>query len=768
MSFRPVLPYSGSDGWGYLKDTLGTQRAAYDAAIPTLEQIDLAAFRARIAATDTAAKLADDAPLWRVALEAFGLGDARPTRAFLEKTLNTSTKGAGAEARFADARWFALAQAFGYGDGTAKTGEAGFADTVVARWRIMGFEKAVGAADPAMRQALAFDRAAASLAAGKFPQADGWARAEADPAIRSVLKQALGLGSAFDLAAPQERAAMLRDGMAKLGGGAKVDGFADAALRDTALKAFFEAAKRPASVGGPVGRVGEGLAGWRALQGSLSVRRDAFARTADADPGLKRFVARVGAVESAEDFVRDAEMVEVALEAFGLSRAAPTAAFLRQVLESDPDNAASFAGRQADPRWREMAAVFGFGAGSGAKVAEFGFAEDFAARWRIAAFEEAAGAQDDDLRMALIADRTLAALAGAGLDADEGWRRALASPTLAHVIGRGLGLGEEFATLGREAQVERAQAAAKTLTGAEGLEGFAQAGARDRLARAFLSADPTAERPRGVGQPVLPLGGMAGWAYLKRTLATQQESFAQSVAVRRETDYFRETIGRIGSAKELVADRRLLTVALDAYGLGDEIGKRAFIEKALTEGTENPRALAARLSDPRYRAFVKDFGFGDAQGAQTGRDGFADAVLARHRVRSFEKAVGESNESMRLALNFDREIATLARSGSSEQALWFRVLGEPPLRKVLEGAFNLPAEFSQIPVDRQAEVLKARTRRTLGGGFATFADPAKRETALRRFLVREELGQTTAGAASRFTALSMLQAIPSASLNRRV
>jgi hypothetical protein len=767
MSFRPILPYSGSDGWGYLKGTLDSQRAAYAADIPVLERIDLEAFRQRIATTDTADKIADDAALYRVAMEAFGLGDARPTRAFLVKTLNTPTTGADAAARFTDARWFALAQAFGYGDGTPRVGEAGFADEIVARWRITGFERAVGAADPAMRKALAFDRAATSLAAAGFEEAEGWAQAVADPAVRLVLKQALGLGAAFDLAAAAKQADMLRGGMAKLGVDT-VDDLSDPALRDTALKAFFDDAKRPAPASGPVGRVGEGLAGWRALQGNLTARRDAFARTADADPGLKRFMAKVGAVETAADFVKDAEMAEVALEAFGLSRAAPTADFLRRVLESDPDSATSFAARQEDPRWREMAAVFGFGAQSGAKVAEFGFAEDFAARWRIAAFEEAAGAQDDDLRVALVADRTLATLAEAGLDADEAWEKALANPTLAYAIGRGLDLGDDFAALGRAAQVERAQAAAKKLTGSEGLEGFARDSARDRLVRGFLAADPTEERPRGLGQPVLPLTGVAGWAYLKRTLASQRESYAQSSAVRRETDYFREKIGTIGSAKELVADRRLLAVALDAYGLGDEIDKRAFIEKALTEGTENPSALAARLSDQRYRAFVKDFGFGDAQGAQTGRDGFADAVLARHRVRSFEKAVGETDESMRLALNFDREMASLSASGVSDQAGWFRVLGEPPLRKVLEGAFNLPAEFSQIPVERQVDVLKARTRRALGGGFESFADPAKRETTLRRFLVREDLGQSTVANSARLTALSMLQAIPRASLNRRV
>jgi hypothetical protein len=769
VTWRPILPYSGSDGWGYLKATLSGQRAEHDRQTPPLQQIDVEAFRLRAAATTTAEALADDPRLLRVALGAFGLGEARPTRAFTVKMLTTPTQGPDAAKAFADPRWFALAQAFGYGDGAApRVTEPGFADGVIARWRIMGFEKSVGAADPDMRRALAFDRAAASLSAGGFAQAEGWARAEADPAVGRVLARALGMGSDFDLAPPAKRADMLRAGFETLGAGATVDALGSEAVRDRVLKGFFDAARRPAAPSVGPERLGEGLAGWRALQGSVALRRDAFARTADADPDLRRFVGTIADVETAADLAADDGLAAVALEAFGLSRAAPTDAFLTAVLNSDPDDPASFAARQGDPRWREMAAVFGFGAGSGARTAEFGFAEDFAARWRIAAFEEAAGARDDDLRVGLVVDRTLATLAAAGLSAREGWGRALDHPTLAHAIGRGLDLGDDFATLGREARIDRAQAAAKTRFGSDRVDAFAGAAARDRLVRAFIAADPTEDRPKGLGAPVLPLSGVAGWAYLKRTLATQQESYANSVGVRRETDYFRAKIGSVRSAEDLVSDRRLLAVALDAFGMGDEIDKRAFVRRALEGGTEAPGALAARMSDQRYRALVSAFGFGDAKGAQTGRDGFADEILSRHRVRSFEKAVGEADENLRLALNFDRDMGALARSGLREDAAWFRVLGDQPVRRVLERAYGLPAAFSQIDVERQAETLRARTRQSFGGGVAAFADPQARETAIRRFLVREAVGEAGQANFRSLSALTMLQSNPVRSLNRRV
>ena len=56
--------------------------------------------------------------------------------------------------------------------------------------------------------------------------------------------------------------------------------------------------------------------------------------------------------------------------------------------------------------------------------------------------------------------------------------------------------------------------------------------------------------------------------------------------------------GRIASAEALVKDRRLLTVALGAFGLDGEIDKKFFIRKVLEGGTEASDSLANRPYDP--------------------------------------------------------------------------------------------------------------------------------------------------------------------------
>jgi hypothetical protein len=231
-------------------------------------------------------------------------------------------------------------------------------------------------------------------------------------------------------------------------------------------------------------------------------------------------------------------------------------------------------------------------------------------------------------------------------------------------------------------------------------------------------------------------------------------------------DYFRANIGQIESAEALVADRRLLAVALEAFGMGQEIDKRAFVEKALREGSENPRAMAVRMSDPRWREMAAAFGFGDGRGAQTAADGFSEGILARYKVRAFETAVGNVDESMRLALNFDRTMQGYAAQGTSETAAWYRVLGDVPLRTVLESALGLPKEFANVDIDQQVGVVRERAARLFGdSSIKAFGEAANREDLIRRFLVRESMGETGGAAARGLTALTLLQSMPRSGLN---
>ncbi|MFQ5624007.1 MAG: DUF1217 domain-containing protein [Paracoccaceae bacterium] len=262
-------------------------------------------------------------------------------------------------------------------------------------------------------------------------------------------------------------------------------------------------------------------------------------------------------------------------------------------------------------------------------------------------------------------------------------------------------------------------------------------------------------------QPVVPLPGIAGWRFLERTRAVQTAAFERSPEIRRDTDHFVDNLGSVSSAADLVSDRRLLKVALGAFGLDDDLGKRAFVRKVLEEGTDDPKSFANRLVDARYRAFAAAFGFGNASWAGTDSPGFAAEMAARYRTRQFETAIGASEPSMRLALGFSREIGEFAAAGDPDGAAWFQIMGTPPLRRVFEKAYNLPRDIGALDIDRQRELFRQKTRELFGASsLAVFGDSGKVDEFLRRFLAREQVDAGAGALAPGAAALRLLRAGP--------
>jgi hypothetical protein len=238
-------------------------------------------------------------------------------------------------------------------------------------------------------------------------------------------------------------------------------------------------------------------------------------------------------------------------------------------------------------------------------------------------------------------------------------------------------------------------------------------------------------------QPVIPQSGLAGWRFLQRTFDSQTMAFEKTPSLARDTAYFEARIGSINTAQELVQDRRLLRVALGAFGLQQDIDSRFFIRKVLEGGVLDQGSLANRLGDDRYRELSRAFGFGDFPVPSTRLSDFGKRITTLYRRQQFEFAVGQQNEPMRLALNATRDLPGLAASGDSETTKWFKIMGRPPLRAVFETALGLPRSFGSL--DQQLGVFRERTRSQLGiADLSELADPGQLDKLLQRYLLRAE------------------------------
>ena len=263
-------------------------------------------------------------------------------------------------------------------------------------------------------------------------------------------------------------------------------------------------------------------------------------------------------------------------------------------------------------------------------------------------------------------------------------------------------------------------------------------------------------------QPVIGLGGYAGWLVLQRTEVRQREIFEESATIQRDTDYFRENIQNALTAEDLVSDRRLLSVALGAFSLDEEINKQAFVQKILEDGTETSTAFARRLGEPRFLAFAQAFGYGNADGgAKVLLDSFREDIIARYKVQTFDRAVGEVDGDARLALNFRREIPDLMTEDVAEETNWYRIMGQQPLREVIATALNIPSEASQLDIEQQQEIFAERASRVFGDSNPTiFKSPEVLDDALRRFFLVRQAQSGPSALTTGVAALTLLQSSP--------
>lgn len=258
-------------------------------------------------------------------------------------------------------------------------------------------------------------------------------------------------------------------------------------------------------------------------------------------------------------------------------------------------------------------------------------------------------------------------------------------------------------------------------------------------------------------QPVLISSGLVGWQFLQRTYDQQLSAFSESTLLKRNTDHFAEKIASVTTAEDLVSDRQLLTVALGAFGLSDDIDNKFFVQKMLSDGTTADDALANRFTDSRYREFSEAFGLGPGEIRGALKPGFVDDIIAKFQANSFEVETGNQDETMRIALYAERTLPDVVQSEGSDASKWFSIMGQPPLRSLFETALGLPDAFGQVDIDQQLKVFQERSERILGvSDPAEFADEETLDRLVTTYLARSQLESFGTGASGASIALTLL------------
>jgi hypothetical protein len=242
-------------------------------------------------------------------------------------------------------------------------------------------------------------------------------------------------------------------------------------------------------------------------------------------------------------------------------------------------------------------------------------------------------------------------------------------------------------------------------------------------------------------KPFIVGTGLSAWSTLQSTLARQKDTFNKRPDISNQIKIFESEMQEINNPETLVNKWTSLNVALGAFDLSEDVNNGFFIQRILEEGSTETSALANRLQDNRYRQLAQNFSSENFLFQNTKDESFINDISQRYMNISFEKAVGNLNSDLRLALGFKRTLPSVA-SASTTDAAWFQVMANPPVKEVFQKVFGLPVQFGLLDIDRQHEIMKEKSDIYLGtSDLSILSQDDKIESTIRTFLLKQQINE---------------------------
>ena len=189
----------------------------------------------------------------------------------------------------------------------------------------------------------------------------------------------------------------------------------------------------------------------------------------------------------------------------------------------------------------------------------------------------------------------------------------------------------------------------------------------------------------------------AAYLAVNQNLARYRAMTAAEPAVKTATAYYNANIGKATSIQAFVGNYRLLSYALNAYGLGDQINNTALITQVLEGSVANAKSLANTLPNANWKAFATAFTFVGKDASSVSSTGAVKTTTADYVEQQLESDQGADNVGVQLALYFQRVAPTV----TSE----YGILADPNLLEVARTIFGLSAYTSASSIASQAQTL---------------------------------------------------------------
>lgn len=179
---------------------------------------------------------------------------------------------------------------------------------------------------------------------------------------------------------------------------------------------------------------------------------------------------------------------------------------------------------------------------------------------------------------------------------------------------------------------------------------------------------------------------------IKRTAALPE--------VQRAVNAFTAGVTKAKTVQQLLANPAVMKVLMTSNGLADQIPYAALAQKALQSNINDPKSLANKLTDTRWKPVVQTYDFAN-KGLRIIQDPKVIATLANAYAEvTWRKSLDVTMPGLSNALAFRKQAASVT---SVDQ-----ILGDPILRKVVTTAFEIPLQIAFQPLLAQEKAISTR------------------------------------------------------------
>ncbi|RWX76990.1 DUF1217 domain-containing protein [Neorhizobium lilium] len=237
----------------------------------------------------------------------------------------------------------------------------------------------------------------------------------------------------------------------------------------------------------------------------------------------------------------------------------------------------------------------------------------------------------------------------------------------------------------------------------------------------------------------------SGYKSQKTKLLTGADKKTASSKADTEIEYFRTQMETITTAKQFLADKRLVSFVLEAKGIDPKSVKSEDLKKMFASDLKDPGSFVNTQQNSVYAEIVASFNF-DAKGNLSSEPvgtvqqrGDVLATVNGYAQQTLEEQQGDANQGVRLALYFKREAPSITSA--------YSILSDTALFQFFKTTFSLSDYISNMDTDQQAAMIKKYI------DFDKLQEPDYVDKLLKRFTALYDEANRKTGSAS----LSILQ-----------